>query len=1251
MARQAAQVRFLITMLRALLLMLVIAAPCGFVIAQGAVENKKVLMLFGDDASTATQTMMERALRSTLRDGSPVPVELYSEYVSNKLAVQDHTKELVALLGRKYSGKKIDLIVCIGSHPLRLSLSNRAELFTDTPIVFLTIDKRNIADLVPAPGSTGVWGEIDFKSNLALALSLHPATKRVVLMQGASEVDRFWAEKAKHDFREYRSGLEFSELAGLTIPEMRSALARQPPDTIVFFISNIQDRTGNAYESPEYLRQVSSASTAPIYGTTEAHLGVGAVGGSILSFAALGEEAGRVGLRVLAGEEPDTIAPYGVANRLLFDWRELQRWNISESSLPEGSIVRFKEPSLWEKYRWSIFGLLLALSLETGLIAWLVIMRARRRKAEMERNEFQALAEREHNRLKEIVRNVPGVVWESRISDDPDERETVFISDYVKTLFGYDPDEYKATKGIINNIVVEEQREWFAKELRQLFASGDGLIMPFKIRTQSGEEKWVEGHIAVVRDETGKPVAMRGVTMDITDRKSAEEMLAAKQMQLAEAQRLAQVGSWEWDEETGFVTWSDEIYRIYGLDPSQRAPSFEEQERLFVAESWERLNLAVANTLMDGNPYEIEVEFIRAGGGTGWGSARGELVIQQDGSRGLRGTLQDVSGRKRAEEFLRESEARFRTLADSAPVLIWMTDTNAEWTFFNRRALEFTGMTIAELRGSQWMRLVHNDDRQFVMDVYAKANALKENYKMEYRLLDANGDYRWLHDTGVPHFSPNGNLIGFIGTCTDITELKTAETALRESEERFRNIADSAPVLIWMWDAEGRNTFINKVGLDFTGLTKDDFRGRGWLHPVHRHDQKSLDESYRKGQELHQSVVAEFRLRRADGEYRWFYSTSAPRFDADGHFLGLIGTCVDIEDRKQAERALQLAITEIDQLKNKLQEENFYLKEEIKLIHDFDEMIGESEALKYVLFKIEQVAPTNATVLITGETGTGKEMVARAVHGASYLKHMPLVKVNCAALAANFIESELFGHEKGAFTGAIGKRIGRFELAQGGTIFLDEIGELPLDLQVKLLRFLQEGEFERLGSSKTIKVDVRVIAATNRDLRAEVEKGNFREDLLFRLNVFPITVPPLRERKDDIPLLVNYFVQRFCKRLGKKITSVSQGVMRTLMDHSWPGNIRELANVIERSVISTKGETFKTVEGLDSATASNGSGVATATLEQVERDYISQILKSTDWKIEGKGGAARILGLNPSTLRTRMQKLGIWRVARKTNGS
>ena len=522
---------------------------------------------------------------------------------------------------------------------------------------------------------------------------------------------------------------------------------------------------------------------------------------------------------------------------------------------------------------------------------------------------------------------------------------------------------------------------------------------------------------------------------------------------------------------------------------------------------------------------------------------------------------------------------------------------------------------------------------------------------MEYRLLDANGDYRWLHDTGVPHFSPNGNLIGFIGTCTDITELKTAETALRESEERFRNIADSAPVLIWIWDAEGRNTFINKVGLDFTGLTKDDFRGRGWLHPVHRHDQKSLDESYRKGQELHQSVVAEFRLRRADGEYRWFYSTSAPRFDADGHFLGLIGTCVDIEDRKQAERALQLAITEIDQLKNKLQEENFYLKEEIKLIHDFDEMIGESEALKYVLFKIEQVAPTNATVLITGETGTGKEMVARAVHGASYLKHMPLVKVNCAALAANFIESELFGHEKGAFTGAIGKRIGRFELAQGGTIFLDEIGELPLDLQVKLLRFLQEGEFERLGSSKTIKVDVRVIAATNRDLRAEVEKGNFREDLLFRLNVFPITVPPLRERKDDIPLLVNYFVQRFCKRLGKKITSVSQGVMRTLMDHSWPGNIRELANVIERSVISTKGETFKSVEGMDSATASNGSGIATATLEQVERDYISQILKSTDWKIEGKGGAARILGLNPSTLRTRMQKLGIWRVAKKTNGS
>ncbi|MGD9033796.1 MAG: sigma 54-interacting transcriptional regulator, partial [Desulfobacteraceae bacterium] len=347
----------------------------------------------------------------------------------------------------------------------------------------------------------------------------------------------------------------------------------------------------------------------------------------------------------------------------------------------------------------------------------------------------------------------------------------------------------------------------------------------------------------------------------------------------------------------------------------------------------------------------------------------------------------------------------------------------------------------------------------------------------------------------------------------------------------------------------------------------------------------------------------------------------------------------EIENRKRAERELQRALAEIEQLKDRLQRENIYLRDEIKLEHNFEEIIGQSDALKYVLFKVEQVAPTDATALILGETGTGKELVARAIHNASSRGDRPLVKVNCATLPSNLIESELFGHEKGAFTGAQMKQIGRFELADGGTIFLDEIGELPLDLQVKLLRVLQDGEFERLGSSRTIKSDVRVIAATNRNLKEAVRKGRFREDLWYRLNVFPITVPPLRQRREDIPLLVKSFVQRFSMKMGKVITTIAPQETEALQNYSWPGNVRELENVIERAVIVSQGPALSVEVPKTSESITGGKRA----LEEVDREHIVRVLEESGWRIEGKSGAAQILGLNPGTLRSRMKKLGIKR--------
>ena len=351
----------------------------------------------------------------------------------------------------------------------------------------------------------------------------------------------------------------------------------------------------------------------------------------------------------------------------------------------------------------------------------------------------------------------------------------------------------------------------------------------------------------------------------------------------------------------------------------------------------------------------------------------------------------------------------------------------------------------------------------------------------------------------------------------------------------------------------------------------------------------------------------------------------------------------EIAKHKRTEKKLRTALKDIEQLKEQIQSDYTYLREELKLEHKFEEIIGESDPLKYVLFKIEQVATTDSSVLLLGETGTGKELFARAIHNMSLRKDRPLVKVDCATLPSNLIESELFGREKGAFTGSQERQIGRFEFADGSTIFLDEIGELPLELQVKLLRVIQDGEFERLGSNLPIKVDVRIIAATNRNLENEIKIGNFRKDLWYRLNVFPITLPPLRQRVDDIPLLVHEFVNRFSKKIGKVITKIPDNSMDALKRYSWPGNIRELQNVIERAVINTRGAKLNLLDKLEGSVEILLTKNPVRSLQEIERESILKVLEETAWRIEGKNGAADILGLNPSTLRGRMRKFGIRR--------
>ena len=471
-------------------------------------------------------------------------------------------------------------------------------------------------------------------------------------------------------------------------------------------------------------------------------------------------------------------------------------------------------------------------------------------------------------------------------------------------------------------------------------------------------------------------------------------------------------------------------------------------------------------------------------------------------------------------------------------------------------------------------------------------------------------------------------------------EHKAADASLRESKERLARIYASANDGIFVVDPlKDEIMEVNPKAAELVGYTVEEMTGMPMsaFHP----DEMPLLTEFSEGVLSAGSGITDALTCSTKDGFKVPVEMSASAIHWEGRLVMLV-MVRDITERVEADKALRGALAEIEQLKDRLQAENTYLQDEIKLEHNFDEIITCSELLKKSLRQVEQVACTDATVLILGESGTGKELLARAVHSTSDRADRPLVKVNCATLPENLIESELFGHEKGAFTGALERRTGRFELADEGTLFLDEIGDLPLELQPKLLRVLQEGEFERLGDSHTTKVNVRVIAATNRKLQDAVTAGEFREDLYYRLNVFPIYCPPLRERKEDIPLLANHFASKYSAKFGRDIQTISQKAMDSLLSYNWPGNVRELENIIERAIIVSQGRHLDFGDWFSKDVVSS-EDARMLTLEELERQHISNALELARWTVRGEQGAAKMLGMKPTTLEARIKKLGIER--------
>src|SRR5467141_1238934 len=584
-----------------------------------------------------------------------------------------------------------------------------------------------------------------------------------------------------------------------------------------------------------------------------------------------------------------------------------------------------------------------------------------------------------------------------------------------------------------------------------------------------------------------------------------------------------------------------------------------------------------------------------------------------------------------ALEEIRTSEAKLRKIIDTIPTLAWCSLPDGTGEFWNRRWHEYTGLSLEVVRGWGWQKAIHPEDLKEITDKWLGFLAAGQPGEVEGRLRRFDGVYRWFLFRAEPLRDESGNILNWYGTDTDIEDLKRAEAKLRSDEEELRRMTDAIPQNIIVLNPDGKAIYANRVALEYTGLSLDDVQTDNfWARVFHPDDVQRLREERYKALSDSAPFENEERALGKDGKYRWFLMRYNPLLDEAGRVIRWYATATDIDDRKRNE----------DRTRN----ENLALREQIDRDSMFEDIVGSSEALRKVLRQVGKVAHSDSTVLILGETGTGKELIARAIHKRSNRVERAFIGVNCAAIPASLIASELFGHEKGAFTGATQRRLGRFESANGGTIFLDEVGDLPPEVQIALLRVLQEREIERVGGDNSIPVDVRVLAATHRDLNALVAEGRFREDLLYRLNVVPIVVPPLRERVADIPLLVEYFMDRFGKRAGKKFRTIDKKSLELFKAYGWPGNVRELQNVIERAVILSEDDTLDVDQTwLKMEPGQNPARPATldGALVRQEKEMIEAALAESQGRISGPAGAAAKLGLLARTLDSKIKRLKI----------
>jgi PAS domain S-box-containing protein len=867
-----------------------------------------------------------------------------------------------------------------------------------------------------------------------------------------------------------------------------------------------------------------------------------------------------------------------------------------------------------------------------------------------QRTEGGRRSERE---LRDVVNTVPAHVW----STSP-EGQVDFVNDRWLQFTGLALDEAFGWKW--EAVLHPDDRTRVVADWHAAIKNGEAVESEARVRRADGEYCWWFIRNVPLRNETGKLVRWYGTAIDIEDLKRAEQALRKSEERWRSVFENSAIGVALTDLNGRFLATNrvyqtivgyteEELCALYFLDVTH--------------EDYREANWALITELLEGKrqQFQIEKKYLRKDGSSIWVRNNVSLVPGTERvPRFIMALAEDITQRKRAEEALRRSEAYLAEAQKLTHTGSWavrvpqMENAQGEageglavlprfgWnaSYWSKEMYRIFGLDPSPTPPSHMevVRRLHPEDARFYTPVVEQAIRDRTDFETDYRLLLPNGAAKYIHVVGHPVVNASGDVIELVGTAMDVTEqhearaaLQTAFEEIKAEETELRRMTDAIATYIYVLRPDGTALYANQTVLDYTGLTLEDVQREDHRARVfHPEDVERLHEERHEALARGKPFELEQRALGKDGKYRWFLVRYNPLRDDQGHIIRWYATGTDIEDRKRAEETMR--------------NENLALREQIDQAFMFEEIVGSSLALQTVLSSIVKVAPTDSTVLITGETGTGKELIARAIHKHSQRSGQAFISVNCASIPSSLIASELFGHEKGAFTGAVQRRQGRFELAHSGTIFLDEVGDLPAETQITLLRVLQERQFERVGGNRILPTDVRVIAATNRDLTAAIAAGTFRSDLFYRLNVFPIEVPPLRKRKEDIPMLVEYFVKRYAEKAGKQIRKIDMNTLELCQSYPWPGNIRELQNIVERSVILSSGDSFwieKAWLASPEPARQELPGPMPDTLQNQEREIIETALAECNGKVAGPKGAAAKLGIPRSTLDSKIKQMKI----------